>query len=70
MADRGEFDDILIDLREHLTNCVTMVNILLSVRRNQSHLAQVLNTMLRNLCTQVEEVLPSFPTQEDEEHSS
>jgi hypothetical protein len=61
MAQPDPIDTILAELRQELTNTLTMLNIALSLRRNSAHLLQLVRSMMVELCEQIEQALPVLP---------
>jgi hypothetical protein len=61
MAQADLMERTLQDLSEDLSHCLTMIGIVLAMRRNHGHLAQLLRTMLVDLCRHVEHSLSSLP---------
>jgi hypothetical protein len=62
MAEPDPIDTILHDLRQDFGNILTMINIVVALRRNSAHLLQLLHTMLRELCERIEAALPAIPS--------
>jgi hypothetical protein len=54
-------DPLLAELRQDLTNTLTMLNIALALRRNSAHLLQLLRSMRMDLCERIKQALPSLP---------
>jgi hypothetical protein len=64
MAQPDPLDTILADLRQDLSNTLTMLNIAIALRRNSAHLVQLLRSMLGDLCEHIDQVLPLPPEEE------
>jgi hypothetical protein len=57
---------ILEELRQDLTNTLTMLTIAIALQRNSAHLLQLLRAMLGELCEHIEQALPTVPPEEGE----
>jgi hypothetical protein len=66
MAPQDPIDATLAELREDLSNVLTMLNISLALRRNSAHLLQLLRSMMVDLCEHIDQALPSLPEEEGE----
>jgi hypothetical protein len=67
MVQPDPIDTTLQELRQSLTDALTMINIVIALRRNSAHLITVLHSMLAELAVKIDATLPTFP--EDEEGS-
>jgi hypothetical protein len=70
MAEPDPIDTILKDLRQEVSDILTMINIVMALRRNSGHLLQLLSTMLRELQADIEAALPAFPAEEEDHGTS
>jgi hypothetical protein len=61
MAQPDPIDVILAELRQELSDTLTMINIVVALRRNSAHLLQLLRSMMVDLCEHIEQVLPTLP---------
>jgi hypothetical protein len=68
MAEQDPVDATLSDLRQTLGDTLTMINIVIALRRNSSHLLQLVHTMLADLAVKIDAALPTFPEEEDNAH--
>lgn len=66
MAQQDPIDATLAELREDLSNVLTMLNISLALRRNSAHLLQLLRSMMVDLCEHIEQALPTLPDMDEE----
>jgi hypothetical protein len=57
-------DPILTDLRQDLTNTLTLLNIAFALRRNSRHLLHLLRSMMIELCEHIDQALPLLPEEE------
>jgi transcriptional regulator of aromatic amino acid metabolism len=60
-------DAILAELRQDLSNRLTMINMSIALRRNNTHLLGLVRQMLQELCTHIDQALPSLPSDEAED---
>jgi hypothetical protein len=67
MAEPDPIDALLSALREDVSNTLTMINIVVALRRNSGHLLQLLSTMLHELQADIEAALPAIPSEEEED---
>jgi hypothetical protein len=68
MAEQDPIDTILAELRQELGDTLTMINIVVALRRNSAHLLTLVHSMLAELAVHIDRVLPGFP--EDEEDNA
>jgi hypothetical protein len=66
MAQPDPIDTILAELRQELSDTLTMLNIVVALRRNSGHLLVLLRGMMVDLCEQIDRGLPSLPEEEGE----
>jgi hypothetical protein len=67
MTQQDPIDQLLAELRQELSDTRTMINIVVALRRNSSHLLQLVHTMLADLAVKIDAALPSFPEEDDEQ---
>jgi hypothetical protein len=65
MAEPDPVDVTLADLRQTLGDTLTMINIVIALRRNSAHLLQLLRSMMVDLCQQIELSLSLLPEEEN-----
>ena len=58
-------DTLLVELRQDLVNTLTLLNIVVELRRNQPQLLQLLRDMLGELRQHIEASLPAIPEEDD-----
>jgi hypothetical protein len=58
MAPDDDIDTILADLRKEVGNVLTLINIVIALRRNSAHLLELLRSMMVDLCEEIERTLP------------
>ena len=66
MAQPDPIDTILADLRQTLGDTLTMINIVIALRRNSGHLLHLLHSMLAELAVKIDTTLPTFPEEPEE----
>ena len=66
MAQPDPIDTLLAELRQELSNTLTMLNIVVALRRNSAHLLQLLRSMMGDLCEQIEQAVPTLPEDPEE----
>jgi hypothetical protein len=66
MAQPDPTDQILAELRQELSNTLTMLNICVQLRRNSAHLLQLLRSMLDDLSQEIQDALPLLPAEDQE----
>jgi ABC-type transporter Mla subunit MlaD len=66
MAQADQIDQTLEELRQAMGNTLTMINIVVALRRNSGHLLQLLRSMMDDLCEQIDRALPTFPDEEEQ----
>jgi hypothetical protein len=69
MAQPDPIDTILAELREDLSNTLTMLGIALALRRNSAHLLQLVRSMLGDLSERIDQALPILPAGEDDDNA-
>jgi hypothetical protein len=62
-------DTTLAELRQSLGDTLTMINIVIALRRNSAHLITVLHGMLAELALKIDTTLPTFPEEPEEGES-
>jgi hypothetical protein len=68
MAQPDPIDATLAELRQSFADIATMINIAIALRRNSSHLLTLLQSMMVDLCEQIEQALPTLPDEGDNAH--
>ena len=63
-------DTLLVELRQDLVNTLTLLNIVVELRRNQPQLLQLLRDMLGELRQHIEASLPVIPEEDDAARST
>jgi hypothetical protein len=61
-------DTLLDQLNQDMGNCLTLLRICVQLRRNSTHLLELLKSMLGDLAENIEQALPSLPGEEDNAH--
>jgi len=64
MAQPDPTDQILAELRHSMGNTLMMMDICMQLRRNSTHLIQLVRSMMVDLCAEIEAALPSLPPEE------
>ena len=59
-------DTLLAELRQDIGNTLTLINIVVELRRNQRQLLQLLRRMLGELSQHIEASLPAIPEEDDD----
>jgi hypothetical protein len=67
MAQPDPIDTTLAELRQELSDTLTMLNIALALRRNSAHLLQLLRSMLDDLSQEIQDALPLLPAEDQED---
>jgi len=67
MAQEDPIDTILAELRQELSDTLTMLNIVVALRRNSEHLLQLLRSMLDDLSQEIQDALPLLPAEDQED---
>lgn len=67
MAQPDPIDTTLAELRQELSDTLTMINIVVALRRNSAHLLQLLRSMLDDLSQEIQEALPLLPAEDQED---
>lgn len=58
-------DTLLAELRQDMSNTLTLINIVVALRRKQPQLLQLLRGMLGELSQHIEASLPAIPEKDD-----
>jgi hypothetical protein len=58
-------DTLLAELIEDISNTLTIINIVVELRRNQPQLLRLLRSMLGELSQHIEASLPAIPEEDD-----
>jgi ABC-type transporter Mla subunit MlaD len=66
---KDPIDQTLAELHQALGDTLTMLNIVVALRRNSAHLITVLHTMLAELSLKIDTTLPTFPEEPEEGES-
>ena len=67
MAQPDPIDTILAELRQELSDTLTMLGIVVALRRNSAHLLQLLRSMMVDLSARIDQALPAIPEEDSHE---
>jgi hypothetical protein len=69
MADQASLDTILAELRQELSDTLTMITIVIQMRQNTDQLLRYLTRLLGDLHTHIWQALPSLPAEEENDQA-